>query len=382
MSIPPGATLGVLGGGQLGRMFAVAARTLGYRLIVHSPVPESPAGWLADEVIEAPLDDRAALARIAERCDAVTVEFENIPADSLRWLAERVIVRPSADALAVAQDRRREKAFAARAGLAITPTHPVEGPLDLEAAWAAVGGPSLLKAARFGYDGKGQARVGTRDALSAAFDALGGVPCVLERRVDLAQELSVVLARGADGAVSCFPLCENVHRDGILHTTVVPARVAPEVAARARAMAIRLAEALDYVGVLAVELFVSRDGELLFNELAPRPHNSGHYTLDACLTSQFEQQVRALCGLPLGGTDLLAPAAMVNLLGDLWANGEPDFAAMLREPRAKLHLYGKAEARPGRKMGHVTVLADTADAAHDRAEALHAALARTSNRGE
>jgi len=355
-------------------MFAVAARTLGYRLVVHSPVPESPAGWLADEVIEAPLDDPRALQRIAELCDAVTVEFENVPAASLEWLAGRVTVRPSARALAVAQDRRREKAFAAEEGLAITPTRVIEHLDDVDAAWEAVGGPAILKRATQGYDGKGQVRVADPREARGALAALGELPCVLERQVDLAVEVSVVLARSKDGEVETFPLCENIHVNGILHTTVAPARVSPEVAERARAMAIRLAEALDYIGVLAVELFVARDGSVLFNEMAPRPHNSGHYTLNACVTSQFEQQVRTLAGLPLGDPSLLRPAAMVNLLGDLWLDREPDFARLLRHPRVKLHLYGKAEPRPGRKMGHLTFLAATPEEALSELESAYAEL--------
>ena len=357
--ILPGATLGVLGGGQLGRMFVVAARTMGYRVIVLDPDPESPAGEFATEHLCADYQDRAALERLAKSCAAVTTEFENVPAATLEWLAKKCVVRPGAKALAIAQDRIHEKTFLRDHGFPTATFAVVRSRDDLEAALKHTGLPALLKVSRFGYDGKGQAGVRSLEEARAAFESFARESCVLEQRVSLAAELSVVLARGADGAVAAFPVGENTHQRGILDTTVVPARVAAALAALAAATAQEIAAKLEYVGVLAVEFFVTREDRLLVNEIAPRPHNSGHYTLDACVTSQFEQQVRALCGLPLGDPALLRPAVMANLLGELWTLGEPRWEAILREPRAKLHLYGKREARPGRKMGHYTCLGDT-----------------------
>lgn len=374
--ILPGATLGMLGGGQLGRMFTVAARTLGYHVIVLDPDPDSPAGRVADEHLHAAYGDVWALDRLAGACNVVTTEFENIPAATLQRLAAHAPVRPSARAVEIAQDRIREKTFVRNLGLPTAPFHPVCTPEDFETAIAAVGLPAILKRAALGYDGKGQVKVEQAGELRAAFDSLGGVACVLERRLDLALEVSVVLARGTDGAHVCFPVAENQHRHGILHMSIVPARVGPDLAERAREMALAIARGLDYVGVMAVEFFITEDGELLVNEIAPRPHNSGHYTLDACMTSQFEQQVRAVCGLPFGDTRLLSPVVMVNLLGDLWPDGGvPDWSALLASATAKLHLYGKREARPGRKMGHFCVLGDDVDAAIEEAGRLYAALA-------
>ena len=353
--ILPGATLGLLGGGQLGRMFTVAARTLGYRVTVLDRDPQAPAAEFATRHLATAYDDPAALEELASTCAAVTTEFENAPAAALDAIARRTIVRPTGGTVAVAQDRRREKGFFREHGFPVGAHAVVESPADFDGALAQVSLPALLKTARFGYDGKGQERIADRAGLERAFAAWKGVPCILEALLPLERELSVVLARSGDGHIAAFPLAENRHAHGILDVTIAPARVPQALAAEAFELAARLATALDYVGVLAVEMFVV-DGRLLLNEIAPRPHNSGHYTLDACRTSQFEQQVRVLCGLPLGDATLHTPAVMVNLLGDAWrGGGEPDWAAVLRHPGAHLHLYGKREARPGRKMGHVTV---------------------------
>jgi 5-(carboxyamino)imidazole ribonucleotide synthase len=361
--ILPGATLGVLGGGQLGRMFALRARVMGYRVAVLDPEPASPAGQVADCHLAAAYDDVGALDRLASTCAAVTIEFENVPAASLERLARTLPVRPAAAAVAVAQDRIREKTSLAEHGFATAPFRAVTDPAGLEAALAAIPLPAVIKTSRLGYDGKGQAIVEQREQAGAAFARLGGVPCVFERRLELEREISVVLARGADGAVAPFPVGENRHRDGILETTVVPARIPEPLAREARDLATAVAQSLDYVGVLAVELFVAEGGRLFVNEIAPRPHNSGHWTLDACSTDQFEQQIRALCGLPLADPRLLSPVAMVNLLGDLWRHGTPPWGEAFRRPGVRLHLYGKAEARPGRKMGHLNCLAADPDLA-------------------
>lgn len=372
--ILPEATLGVLGGGQLGRMFCVAARTMGYRVIVLDPDPASPAGAIANEHLQRDYGDAEALAYLGEHCAAVTTEFENVPVDALRALEAHCPVRPSAAAVEIAQDRIREKTFIRDCGLATAPFHPVREEAELDAALAAVRLPAILKTAALGYDGKGQRVIKQPEEARAAFEDLGGVPCVLEERVDLQLEISVLLARSADGELACYPPAENIHVNGILDTTIVPARVAPEVAQRAEAMACDLAERIGYCGVLAVEMFVTQDGELLINELAPRPHNSGHYTLDACLTTQFEQQVRMMCGLPPGAPQLLSPVVMINLLGDLWFPEPPHWDALLRCPEAKLHLYGKHEARPGRKMGHFNVVLPEAGEALALAQGLRDAL--------
>ena len=366
--ILPGATLGVLGGGQLGRMFTLAARVLGYRVMVLDPDPASPAGSVADIHLQADYQDTRALTRMGDECAAFTTEWENVPASTLDYLAAHGPVRPAATAVAVARDRIREKTFVRDLGLATAPFFPIHKEGELAAAVRDLRLPALLKTATLGYDGKGQAGVDSLEQAHAAFALLGERPCVLEEKVDLAQELSVVLARGTAGDIALYPIGENAHRNGILHTTRVPGRVAPAVAEHAVGMARRLAEALEYVGVMAVEFFLTRDGELLVNEIAPRPHNSGHYTLDACITSQFEQQVRTLCGLPLGDTRLLTPVTMLNLLGDLWTDNEPDWQPVFQHPQAKLHLYGKHTARPGRKMGHINVLDENADAGFELAE--------------
>lgn len=369
----PGATLGVLGGGQLGRMFALAARVMGYRVVVLDPDPLCPAGQVADVHLKAPYTDAVALMRMGELCQAVTTEFENVPASSLELLARRTRVAPAPPVVQLAQDRLQEKSCASGFGCDTAPYVNVEDEGDLVHAWSQLAGPGLLKTRRLGYDGKGQMRVDDLDELVSAHAALGRVPCLLEGLLSIAREFSVILARNAQGEIAYFPLAENVHRRGILDMSIVPARLSETVADEARRMARRIAEGLDYVGVLAVEFFQLADGRVVFNEMAPRPHNSGHYSLDACVTDQFEQQVRALCGLPLGDTRLLTPVVMVNLLGDLWSRG-PRWEALLRHPGVKLHLYGKAEARPGRKMGHYTCLAPTLDEALALAQETRQAL--------
>jgi len=373
LPILPGQTLGILGGGQLGRMFVTAARTLGYRIAVLDPDPDSPAGRIADLHIRADYTDAAALAQLAACCAAVTTEFENVPATSLIALATRCRVAPGADAVAIAQDRAREKSWLAGHGFATAPFALIEDATQLDAALATTGVPAVLKVARLGYDGKGQARVDSREDAHAAFHAFGGVACVLEGWVRLEREVSVVLARNDLGECACFPAAENRHSNGILDVSRVPARLSPELARAVETQARAIADALAYVGVMAVEFFVA-DGRLLVNEIAPRPHNSGHYTLDACLTDQFEQQVRALCGLPLGATRLLSPVAMVNLLGERWQHGEPAWERLFAQPNVKLHLYGKTAARPGRKMGHFNVLDTDVEAAQQLAESLRDAL--------
>lgn len=374
--ILPGATLGMLGGGQLGRMFTAAARTMGYHVIVLDPNPESPAGDLATDHVCAEYGDPSALEYFARTCAAITTEFENVPAAALDQLASSCVVRPSANAVAIAQDRIREKSFLREFEFPVVNFAVVRSEADLEVALAFIGLPALLKVSRFGYDGKGQARVSSLHEARAAWDLMDHEPCVLEELLTLEAEISVVLARGADGEIAAFPVAQNVHRHGILDLSIVPTRVSAAVQQEAVALAQVISERLEYVGVLAVEYFVFADGRLVVNEIAPRPHNSGHYTLDACVTSQFEQQVRALCGLPLGPTRLLTPAVMVNLLGDLWSptGDEPNWGALLSDPRIKLHLYGKKDPRPGRKMGHFTCVDENPDVALTVALAARSAL--------
>lgn len=361
--ILPGSTLGLLGGGQLGRMFTQAAQRLGYEVVVLDPDPLSPAGRIAAVHIQAGYTDEPALTELGKRVRAVTTEFENVPASSLAFLRLMVPVRPGAEAVSLTQDRIAEKIFAREQGLMTAPFHAVLTEADLVPAIETIGAPAILKTSRLGYDGKGQASVEDLAGLTAAFDQFGRQACILERRLPLDLEISVVLTRAEDGQVVTFPVGENRHVNGILDTTVVPARIPASLAERARQAASKLARAMHYVGTMAVEFFVVDGDQLLVNELAPRPHNSGHYTLDACVTDQFEQQVRALVELPLGDTTLHTPCAMVNLLGDLWIHGEPRWDRALSDPAVKLHLYGKKEPRVGRKMGHLTALgAGPADA--------------------
>lgn len=375
----PATWLGVMGGGQLGRMFVHAAQAMGYKVAVLEPVADSPAAHAADHHLVAAYDDATALADLAQQCVAVTTEFENVPATSLAYLAQHAVVAPSAANVSVAQDRIAEKRFfsacADRSRLLPAPHLLIDG----DSAIGLVSDdllPGILKTVRLGYDGKGQVRVTDRHQVAAAFAAMNGVPCVLEKMLPLAHEVSVLAARGADGAAVVYPIAENVHRDGVLFTTTVPApHVAPECAQRARDAALAIIAQLDYVGVLCIEFFILDDGSLVVNEMAPRPHNSGHYTIDACLTSQFAQQVRAMAGLTLGDPRQHSPAVMLNLLGDLWfdvATGdivEPSWDKILALPGACLHLYGKDTPRPGRKMGHVTFVAETLAAAQHSLQA-------------
>jgi len=369
LAIPPGAWLGLLGGGQLGRMFCMAAQSLGYKVVVLDPGTDSPAGSVADRHLAADYLDAGALAELAAIAAAATTEFENVPASALDFLARTARVTPAAASVAIAQDRISEKMFLSGHGFAVAPFAVLRGDEDAANVTASLL-PGIVKSARFGYDGKGQARVRTREDVVAAWQRMRGQPCVLEHMIDLACEVSVIVARNERGDATTWPVSENRHRDGILDVSIVPARVSPELARKAREIATGVAAALDYRGVLCVELFVARDGALLVNEIAPRPHNSGHYSIDACVTSQFEQQARVLADLPLGDTRQHTPAVMVNLLGDLWfadaasdSPREPPWVDVLRHPEAKLHLYGKAEPRRARKMGHVTCLGATLDAA-------------------
>ncbi len=362
-SFPPGSTIGVMGGGQLGRMFALAARPMGYRVHTFSPEKNGPAAQLCDRATVADYGDEAAVRRFASEIDLLTFEFENIPTQTIAWAAETRVVRPRAEVLHIAQNRLREKEFLAAGGFPVAPFHPVEDEASLTNALTAIGRPAILKGAAFGYDGKGQQFIGPDDQPAEIWAERAGEKCVLEAVVDFEKEISVIVARGPGGETAVFPLSENVHREHILDVTLAPARLAPEVAAAARDLACSVAAKLDLVGLLAVEMFLRSDGELIINELAPRPHNSGHWTIEGCATSQFEQHVRAVCGMSLGATDLLRPSAMVNLLGDLWKNGEPNWPAALARPNVHLHLYGKREPRARRKMGHLTALGATVEAA-------------------
>jgi 5-(carboxyamino)imidazole ribonucleotide synthase len=371
----PGSAIGVLGSGQLGRMFAIAARRMGYRVHTFSPDNDTPTGQVSDVEICASWEDLDAVRDFARKVRVVTFEFENVPAATAAAAAEFSPVRPAGRVLHTTQQRIREKAFLASAGLPLAGFRVVRQLADLEKALGELGSPAILKAADFGYDGKGQFRIDQPGQARGAWQALGGRESVLEAFVPFAKEVSIVAARGLDGAFAHYGLIENTHRRHILDTSVSPARVSPEVEKQAEDLARVILEKLDLVGVLCVEFFLTHDGELLVNELAPRPHNSGHLTFDACLTSQFEQQLRAVCGLPLGSTQRLCPAAMANLLGDLWAAGEPDWLAATQFSNVKLHLYGKLDARPGRKMGHLTALAGTVDEALEAVEACRDSLA-------
>ncbi|NOQ88043.1 MAG: 5-(carboxyamino)imidazole ribonucleotide synthase [Gammaproteobacteria bacterium] len=363
--ILPGATLGVLGGGQLGRMFCVAARTMGYRVVVLDPDPYCGAGMIADVHIKADYTDQAALQEMASQCDVITLEFENIPSESVRFIADKTTVYPVAESLEIAQNRDLEKQFAQKAGLQPVPYFALMQESDLQQAASEVGFPAILKSNTLGYDGKGQYVVNDFSELSEAYDQVGKVDCVLEKKVNIQCEVSAIVARNANAELASFPVSENQHRNGVLHMSIVPARVDDRIMQQAIEGASILADAMSYVGILAVEFFVSDDGVLYFNEMAPRPHNSGHYTKDACVTSQFEQQVRMMCGLKPGDTRLMSPVVMVNMLGDLWL---PDWSSIFAQNNIKLHLYGKTEARPGRKMGHFNVLAEDVESALETAE--------------
>jgi len=356
----PGATLGVLGGGQLGRMFCTAARNMGYRTVVLDPDPKSPAAEVADHHLQADYTDSDSLAEMARMCGAITTEFENVPAESLKFLSSHKPVHPSAEAVAIARHRIQEKDYARNAGLSPASYALIRSAEDFDAAISVTGLPGIIKTTTMGYDGKGQQIINDKMQLESAFNELGQVECVLERKMDLALEISVLLARNTKGEVACYPPAENEHVNGILHKSIVPARVDEALAEKARMQAMGLASKINYVGVLAVEFFITTDNQLIFNEMAPRPHNSGHYTMDAAVVSQFEQQVRVMCGLTPGDARLTSPVVMINLLGDLWP---VNWKTCLADPALKLHLYGKAEARPGRKMGHFNQLSAELDKA-------------------
>ena len=362
--ILPGGTVGVFGSGQLGRMLGMAARRLGYRIHTFSPGMDTPTGMLADRAVSAPYTDLDAVRDFVRGVDVITFEFENVPADVARIAQEEgVPVRPGGHVLHTAQNRLREKSFFVRHGLPVAPFAPVHALADLEIALLTLGTPAVLKTAAFGYDGKGQVKIDSPDQAAAAWAAIGQQPAILESFIDFEREVSVVAARGVDGSFAHFGVMENSHADHILDISVAPADISPAAAERAVAHTRTIMEKLDVVGVLCVEFFLTWDERLLINEIAPRPHNSGHLTVDACVTDQFEQQLRAVCGMPLGSTDYHRPAAMANLLGDLWAHGEPNWAAVLAYPNVKLHLYGKTDPRPGRKMGHLTATGVTVDEA-------------------
>ena len=375
--IAPGSWLGVMGGGQLGRMFAAAAQRLGFRVMVLDPDPNCPASAVADAHLCARLDDAAALQTMSRSCKAITIETENVPVAAMCELERHVPMKPGAECVAIAQDRIREKRFLKQIGVDVAPHAVIECSDDLRDERIAGLLPGILKLSREGYDGRGQCWVATGEEARNAFVQWRHAPCVLEKRIPLRVELSVLVSRNDQGDTATWPVVENHHVNGILDMSIVPARVPQSVAAVARDTALRIAVALPYCGVLCVEFFVSDGGDLLVNEIAPRPHNSGHYTIDASLVSQFEQQVRVLAGFPLGSTQLRSPAVMQNLLGDLWCKGDPAWEAVLKTPGAQLHLYGKAEPRLGRKMGHYTCIAESTERALGISARIRDALAHS-----
>lgn len=370
----PGAVIGVLGSGQLGRMFALAARRMGYRVHTFSPESDTPTGQVADVEVTSSYDDLDAVSRFAQQVSVVTFEFENVPAATVEAAVKFAPVRPSGLVLHTAQHRLREKTFLQTNKFPVAPFRRVASPEDLARALKDIGCPAVLKTAGFGYDGKGQTKILSSADADKALAGLKGQEAILEGFVNFEKEVSVVAARGLDGSFAAYPVFENAHKNHILDVTVMPADIPEKTAKEAVEIAQALFNKLEVVGVLCVEFFLTKDGRLLINEMAPRPHNSGHVTIDACITSQFEQQLRAVCGLPLGAADFHKPAAMANLLGDLWESGEPAWAALCAMPEVKLHLYGKTAARPGRKMGHINGLADTTDQARQRVIAARAAL--------
>jgi 5-(carboxyamino)imidazole ribonucleotide synthase len=371
----PGANIGVMGGGQLGRMFAVAARRMGYRVTVFSPEPQGPAAQFADSSFEADYSDEAQVREFVRHVDLVTFEFENIPDTTAAWCAEHVPVRPSGYVLHTAQHRLREKTFLRDNGFPLPAFRPVNSAADLKNALQQIGRDAILKTAAWGYDGKGQQAVTSAPA-EQLWEQRSADELILEKKIEFEKEISVIVARSPDEKVEVLPVAENVHVRHILDVTLVPARISRRVAKQAVELACAVAEKLDLVGLLAVEMFVNQNGEVLVNELAPRPHNSGHWSIEGCLTSQFEQHVRAVCGLELGATDLLQPSAMANLLGDIWQAGEPDWASALKVPGVHLHLYGKRDPRPRRKMGHLTAVAPRLEVAESRVRAAREHLCR------
>ncbi len=377
----PGGTIGILGGGQLGRMLALEARRMGYRVAVLDPEPEGPAAQVADSHVRGAFDDLEAAMKLAGESDVITLDTEHVPRELLERLETMKPMRPSARVLRVIQDRLEQRRFLEALGAPQVRYAAVSDAESLRAAAELVGLPSVLKTRRSGYDGKGQARAALPVELAGAWGRIGEAPAILESFVAFEKEISVLLARDVDGDVRFHPIAENVHRHHILRTSRVPARIPEELAAQAQALGARIASALDHVGMMAVELFVTRGGSLLVNEIAPRTHNSGHYSFGACATSQFEQHVRAICGLPLGDPSLLRPAVMLNLLGDLWRDGPPSWSPVLAHPAAHLHLYGKRRASPGRKMGHVLILGEDVEQVSTLAETIAAELDRGASAG-
>ncbi len=361
---PPGSTIGVMGGGQLGRMFAVAARRMGYRVHIFTPEKDGPAAQFADLATEAEYADENSVRHFARAVDLITFEFENIPIETIGWCADHCEVRPAAAVLEIAQHRLREKTFLARNSFPLPQFRAVHDRAELESAVELIGRAAILKTAAFGYDGKGQQSIGSRE-LDDIWETRAADDLVLEQAIDFEKEISIIVARAPGGEMKAFPIAENIHRDHILDITIVPAVVSASVATAAVNLACAIAEKLQVIGLLAVEMFVDQSGQVLVNELAPRPHNSGHWSIEGSITSQFEQHVRAVCGLALGETDFLRPAAMANLLGQVWQGGTPNWAAALAVPNVHLHLYGKREPRPRRKMGHLTALASSTDEAAD-----------------
>lgn len=377
LSLQPGATVGVLGGGQLGRYFALIARQRGYPVWVLDPDADAPAMQIASVALEANYDDETALVKMGQACDAITIEFENVPARSLEILSGLTQLAPAAASVEISQNRLEEKRCAEQCGLMPVPHQAIDSLADIDDALAHVELPAILKTARLGYDGKGQQVCHSVDEVKQAFEQFGAVSCVLEQKIDLAAEVSVVLARAFDGDIAVFPVSQNIHVDGILFSSMIPAAVPEQLQQEAISQSRVLASAIEHVGVLAIEFFIDTSNVLYFNEMAPRPHNSGHYTLDATVCSQFEQQLRALCALPLGSTQLLSPVAMVNLLGDLWPpNSNPEFGELFATEGCQLHLYGKLQARPARKMGHINCLASSGTEALKVANSQFARLTR------
>lgn len=370
----PGGTIGVLGGGQLGRMMALAARRMGYRIVVLDPNPRCPTAQVSDGVVVGALDDLESAIHLAKQVDVVTLDTEHVPADILDAIESVVPVRPGSGVLRTIQDRQVQKQFLDRLGVEQAAWRPVGE--DFDEAVAHFGGTAIVKHRRAGYDGKGQMRVSSLEQCAAALSWLRGTPAVVEQVVPFVREISAIIARGVDGEVRAFPIAENVHRKHVLHTTRSPAAILPETARRIDDIVLKIAAALGHVGVMAVEMFELADGQLLVNEIAPRTHNSGHYTWGGCATSQFEQHVRAICGLPLGDPRSLSGAVMVNLIGDLWSQGPPAWRHVLARPEAKLHIYGKELPAPGRKMGHILLLDDDTDRALATAEQLVQALSQ------
>lgn len=375
--ILPGSAIGVLGSGQLGRMFAIAARRMGYRVHTLSPESDTPTGQVADVEVTADYQDLDAVRRFARGVSAVTFEFENVPAITAQAAAEFAPVRPDGMVLHTTQNRLREKSFLASHGLPVTPFRRIRSLTDLEVALAELGCPAVLKTAGYGYDGKGQIKITSPHQAATALASIPEQEMVLEAFVDFEREVSVVGARGLEGSFANWGVIENSHQHHILDVSIAPANVSERIAKQAVEITRTVLDKLDVIGLLCVEFFVTRSGSLLINELAPRPHNSGHLTFDACVTSQFEQQLRAVCGLPLGSTEMLRPAAMANLLGALWQSGEPNWSAACAFPDVKLHLYGKLTPKTGRKMGHLTALAHSPEKASQQVRQARAALVQS-----